>query len=248
MGWLTISGLQFGNDKDIIMFLLINMEGAAAAWALPHITLVGKRNAIIRTPLDFVQEFKKAFDNPDATTTAEWKIMKLAQSTTTAAYTADFRTLQLKINWNKNTLWAQYQRGLNWQVRTQLAMMMPQPQNLEDLMEAAVCIDNVRCKLEASRPPRDSKPSQPQKPATTPKGTSSGTQVKEGNPTYISAKEREKRCAANQCIKCGCKGHRAAVCCTGWLGPGMVKDREDKRKAKETAKIAKANNLELEKE
>ncbi|CCO33425.1 hypothetical protein BN14_07500 [Rhizoctonia solani AG-1 IB] len=34
MGWLTISGSQFANNRDIIMFLLINMEGTAAAWAL----------------------------------------------------------------------------------------------------------------------------------------------------------------------------------------------------------------------
>ena len=41
MGWLTISGSQFSSNKDIIMFLLINMEGAAAAWALPHIRTEG---------------------------------------------------------------------------------------------------------------------------------------------------------------------------------------------------------------
>ncbi|CAE6470193.1 unnamed protein product, partial [Rhizoctonia solani] len=235
-----------GVNEDIIMFLLINMEGAAAARALPHITLVGKRNAIIRTPEDFAWEFKKTFDNPDATTAAEQKITELAQ-TTTAAYMANFWTLQLEIDWNENALQAQYQQGLNWQVRTQLAMMTPQPWTLEDLMEAAICIDNVRHKLEASRPPWDSKPST-QKTTAQLKGTSSGTQVKEGNPTYVSTKEQEKRHAANQCIKCGRKGHRAAVCCTGWLGPGMVKDWEDKKKAKETTKVAKAGESESEKE
>jgi hypothetical protein len=53
MGWLTISRLQFANNRDIIMFLLINMEGAAAAWALPHIALIGEKRAVIKTPDDF---------------------------------------------------------------------------------------------------------------------------------------------------------------------------------------------------
>ncbi|CEL62351.1 Retrotransposable element Tf2 155 kDa protein type 1 OS=Schizosaccharomyces pombe (strain 972 / ATCC 24843) GN=Tf2-1 PE=4 SV=1 [Rhizoctonia solani AG-1 IB] len=93
MGWLTIIGSQFASNKDIIMFLLINMEGAAAAWALPHIALIGEKRAVIKTPDDFQQEFRKAFDNPDATAAVECKITKLVQNTTTAAYMAEFRTL-----------------------------------------------------------------------------------------------------------------------------------------------------------
>ncbi|CCO37181.1 hypothetical protein BN14_11334 [Rhizoctonia solani AG-1 IB] len=100
MGWLMISGSQFANNKDIVMFLLINMEGSAAAWALPHIALVGDKKAVIKTPNDFQREFRRAFDDPDATAAAERKITKLVQTTTAAAYTADFRTLQLEIDWN----------------------------------------------------------------------------------------------------------------------------------------------------
>ncbi|CCO34824.1 hypothetical protein BN14_08933 [Rhizoctonia solani AG-1 IB] len=77
MGWLTISGSQFANNQDIIMFLLINMEGTAAAWALPHIALIGEKKAVIKTPDDFQREFRKAFDNPNATAAAEQKITKL---------------------------------------------------------------------------------------------------------------------------------------------------------------------------
>ncbi|CCO37104.1 Retrotransposon-derived protein PEG10 AltName: Full=Embryonal carcinoma differentiation regulated protein [Rhizoctonia solani AG-1 IB] len=246
MGWLTISGSQFASNKDVIMFLLINMEGSAAAWALPHIALIGEKRAVIKTPDDFQREFRKAFDNPDATAAAERKITKLVQNTTAAAYTAEFRTLQLEIDWNKNALRAQYQRGLNWQVRTQMAMMTPQPSSLEEFMEAAVRIDNVRCELEASRLPRDNKPSNPSRSSPAPnKGTSTGSAVKPGDPHYISKEEIEKRRANNQCIKCGREGHRAAICRTGWKAPGELKPKEDK--GKETAKVAEAES-ESEKE
>ncbi|CCO35167.1 similar to pol polyprotein [Rhizoctonia solani AG-1 IB] len=202
MGWLTISGSQFANNKDVIMFLLINMEGTAAAWALPHIMLIGEKRAVIKTPDDFQQEFRKAFNDPDATAAAERKITKLVQTTTAAAYTAEFRTLQLEIDWNENALRAQYQRGLNWQVCTQMAMMTPQPLSLESFMEAAVRIDNVRRELEASRPPRENKPGNSSKPPSAPnKGTSTGSSVKPGDPHYVSKEEIEKRRANNQCIK-----------------------------------------------
>ncbi|CEL55014.1 hypothetical protein RSOLAG1IB_11826 [Rhizoctonia solani AG-1 IB] len=104
MGWLTISGSQFASNKDIIMFLLINMKGTAATWALPHIALIGEKRAVIKTPDDFQREFRKAFDNPDTTAAAEQKITKLVQTTTAAAYTTEFRTLQLEIDRNKNAL------------------------------------------------------------------------------------------------------------------------------------------------
>ncbi|CCO30489.1 Retrotransposon-derived protein PEG10 AltName: Full=Embryonal carcinoma differentiation regulated protein [Rhizoctonia solani AG-1 IB] len=237
MGWLTISGSQFSSNKDIIMFLLINMEGSAAAWALPHIALIGEKRAVIKTPDDFQREFRKAFDDPDATAAAERKITKLVQTTTAAAYTAEFRTLQLEIEWNESALRAQYQRGLNWQVRTQIAMMTPQPPSLEALMEAAVRIDNVRRELEVSRPPRENKPGNSSKTSSAPnKGTSTGTPVKPGDPHYVSKEEIDKRRANNQCIKCGREGHRAAVCRTGWKAPGELKPKEDK--GKETAKVA----------
>ncbi|CEL61246.1 hypothetical protein RSOLAG1IB_12415 [Rhizoctonia solani AG-1 IB] len=215
------------------------MEGTAAAWALPHIALIGEKRAVIKTLDDFQQEFRKAFDDLDATAAAKRKITKLIQTTTAAAYTAEFRTLQLKIDWNENALRAQYQRGLNWQVCTQMAMMMPQPSSLEAFMEAAVRIDNVRCKLEASHPPRDNKPSNPPKSSSAPnKDTSTGSPVKPGDPHYVSKEEIEKRCANNQCIKCGREGHQAAVCRTGWKAPGELKSKEEK--GKETAKVAEA--------
>ncbi|CEL56718.1 hypothetical protein RSOLAG1IB_11986 [Rhizoctonia solani AG-1 IB] len=215
------------------------MEGTAAAWALPHIALIGEKRAVIKTPDYFQQEFRKAFDDPDATAATERKITKLVQTTTATAYTAEFRTLQLEIDWNENALRAQYQQGLNWQVCTQMAMMTPQPSSLEAFMEAAVRINNVRQELEASRPPRDDKPSNPSRSSPAPnKGTSTGSAVKPGDPHYVSKEEIDKCRANNQCIKCGCKGHQAAVCCTEWKAPGKLKPKEDK--GKETAKVAEA--------
>jgi hypothetical protein len=112
-------------------------------------------------------------------------------------------------------------------------------------MESTVCIDNVCCKLEASLPPRENKPGNPSKTSSAPhKGTSTNSPVKPGDPHYVSKEEINKRCTNNQCIKCRCKGHRAAVCRTGWKAPGKLKPKEDK--GKEMAKVAKTESTKLE--
>ncbi|CCO35514.1 hypothetical protein RSOLAG1IB_11954 [Rhizoctonia solani AG-1 IB] len=106
-------------------------------------------------------------------------------------------------------------------------------------MEAAVRINNVRQELKASRLPRDNKTSNPPKSSSAPnKGTSTGSPVKPGDPHYVSKEEIDKHRANNQCIKCGRKGHWAAVCQTGWKAPGELKSKEEK--GKETAKVAEA--------
>ncbi|CCO35763.1 hypothetical protein BN14_09883 [Rhizoctonia solani AG-1 IB] len=64
-GWLRLSMSQFDTDKDVITFLLVNMEGAASAWALPHLANIGTNKATIKTVAEFDEAFKRAFFDPD---------------------------------------------------------------------------------------------------------------------------------------------------------------------------------------
>ncbi|CEL54011.1 hypothetical protein RSOLAG1IB_11543 [Rhizoctonia solani AG-1 IB] len=148
-GWLCLSATQFESDKDVVTFLLVNMEGATSSWALSHL-------ANITTVDKFDAAFKKAFFDPDKQRAAERKITTLAQTTTTAAYTTEFCTLLMSLDWNKAALRAQFYKGLHWHVKQHLAQKESQPQDLEELISAAIWIDNVQCKLEISRPPRES--------------------------------------------------------------------------------------------
>ncbi|CCO37086.1 Retrotransposon-derived protein PEG10 AltName: Full=Embryonal carcinoma differentiation-regulated protein [Rhizoctonia solani AG-1 IB] len=143
-GWLRLSMSQFNTDEDVITFLLVNMEGAASAWALPHLANIGTDKATIKTVAEFDKAFERAFFDPNEQRAAERKITSLAQTTTTAAYATEFRTLLMSLDWNDAALRAQFYKGLHWHIKQQLAQKEDQPRDLEALIAAAIRIDNVR--------------------------------------------------------------------------------------------------------
>ncbi|CCO37904.1 Retrotransposon-derived protein PEG10 AltName: Full=Embryonal carcinoma differentiation-regulated protein [Rhizoctonia solani AG-1 IB] len=235
-GWLRLSVTQFDTEEDVITFLLVNMEGTASAWALPHLANIGTNKATIRTVDDFDRAFERAFFDPDEQRAAERKITSLTQTTTTAAYATEFRTLLMSLDWNDAALRAQFYKGLHWHVKQQLAQKEDQPRDLEALIAAAIRIDNVRRELEISRPPRENRP-KPAAAATTSRTTTGTPRVDserlKSDPNYVSEAERQRRRDEKLCIKCGKAGHRFAECRTGWKGPD---------KGKETAKVAETES------
>ncbi|CEL55041.1 hypothetical protein RSOLAG1IB_01049 [Rhizoctonia solani AG-1 IB] len=141
----------------------------------------------------------------------------------------------MSLDWNDAALRAQFYKGLHWHVKQQLAQKENQPQDLEDLIAAAIRIDNVRRELEISRPPRENRP-KPAATTTTSRTANTGTpridsDRLKADPNYVSEAERQRRRDEKLCIKCGKSGHRFAECHTGWKGPD---------KGKETAKVAEA--------
>ncbi|CCO32326.1 hypothetical protein BN14_06385 [Rhizoctonia solani AG-1 IB] len=64
-GWLRLSATQFNTEEDVVTFLLVNMEGAASSWALPHLANMGSNRATITTTAQFDTTFSQAFFNPD---------------------------------------------------------------------------------------------------------------------------------------------------------------------------------------
>ncbi|CEL54635.1 Retrotransposable element Tf2 155 kDa protein type 1 OS=Schizosaccharomyces pombe (strain 972 / ATCC 24843) GN=Tf2-1 PE=4 SV=1 [Rhizoctonia solani AG-1 IB] len=197
---------------------------------------MGTDKATINSVSDFDKAFERAFFDPDEQRAAERKITTLIQTTTTAAYATEFRTLLMSLDWNDAALRAQFYKGLHWHVKQQLAQKETQPQDLEELIAAAIRIDNVRRKLEISRPPQENR-LKTAATATTSR-TNSGTPRVDSDrlksdPNYVSEAERQRRRDEKLCIKCGKAGHRFAECRTGWKGPD---------KGKEIAKIAKTES------
>ncbi|CCO33945.1 hypothetical protein RSOLAG1IB_11463 [Rhizoctonia solani AG-1 IB] len=231
-GWLRLSATQFNSEEDVVTFLLVNMEGTASSWALPHLSNMGSNRATITTASEFDTAFSRAFFDPDEQRAAEQKITNLVQTSTTAAYATEFRTLLMSLDWNNAALRTQFYKGLHWQVKQQLAQKEDQPRDLESLIAAATRIDNVRRELKISCPPRKNC-SKPTATATTSR-TNPGTPCVDSerlksNPNYVSEAERQRQRDEKLCIKCGKAGHRFAECRTGWKGPD---------KGKETAKVA----------
>ncbi|CAE6387935.1 unnamed protein product [Rhizoctonia solani] len=112
-----------------------------------------------------------------------------------------------------------------------------EPATLQELIDAAVKIDNICWENEASHWPKDNKPS---KNSTPNKGTSTGQHSStsgklQDSTNYVSPEERERCCSNNLCIKCSTAGHCFVECRTGW----KATKGKDKGKGKEMAKVAK---------
>ncbi|CCO31284.1 Retrotransposon-derived protein PEG10 AltName: Full=Embryonal carcinoma differentiation regulated protein [Rhizoctonia solani AG-1 IB] len=232
-GWLRLSATQFEREEDVITFLLVNMEGSASAWALPHLANIGTDKATIKTVDKFDHTFEWAFFNPDEQRAAKRKITSLVQTSTTAAYATEFRTLLMSLDGNDAALWAQFYKGLHWHVKQQLAQKEDQPRDLEALIAAAIHIDNVHRKLEISRPPHENRP-KPTATTSTNRSANTGTprvnsDRLKADPNYVSKAKQQRQQDEKLCIKCGKAGHRFAECRTGWKGPD---------KGKEMAKVA----------
>ncbi|CCO34167.1 hypothetical protein BN14_08260 [Rhizoctonia solani AG-1 IB] len=216
-GWLRLSATQFNSEEDVVTFLL-------QTWAA-----IGQLSP---RQLSLTQPSHELFFDPDEQRAAERKITTLVQTTTTAAYATEFRTLLMSLDWNDAALRAQFYKGLHWQVKQQLAQKETQPQDLEELIAAATRIDNVHRELDISRPPRENRPKHAAAATTLRTNTSipriDSDRLK-ADPNYVSEAERQRRRDEKLCIKCGKAGHRFAECRTGWKGPD---------KGKETAKVA----------
>ncbi|CEL52836.1 hypothetical protein RSOLAG1IB_11181 [Rhizoctonia solani AG-1 IB] len=89
-GWLQLSATQFNSKKDAVTFLLVNLEGSALSWALPHLANMGSNRATITTATQFDTAFSRAFFDPNKQQAAKRKITSLVQTTTTAAYATEF--------------------------------------------------------------------------------------------------------------------------------------------------------------
>ena len=81
------------------------------------------------------------FGDANAERRVEEKIRKLRQNKSAGQYTAEFRQLKEKINWNDAALRAQYYEGLKKNVKNELARI-EWPDDLESLVKLAVKIDD----------------------------------------------------------------------------------------------------------
>ncbi|KAF8695821.1 hypothetical protein RHS03_07886, partial [Rhizoctonia solani] len=247
LAWVCLNQRQFPLDLEVLSFLLMNMEEAAGAWAHPHLDQLGSHHTLIQTVDEFKTKFLAAFGNPDATHAAERKITSLTQTGTCAKYITKFRTLQMELDWNNAALCGQFAQGLHWEVQKQIATRERQPRTLRELQDTSLIIDNALQEERASHPQQGTKSG---KSSTTPNWGASTSQqaTKTGplssNPNYVSEEEHNRRCTEGLCVKCGKAGHKFAKCRTGW----KATPKEDKGKAKETAKVGKDSKYQSGKE
>ncbi|CCO35741.1 Retrotransposable element Tf2 155 kDa protein type 1 [Rhizoctonia solani AG-1 IB] len=195
-GWLRLSVTQFETEEDVITYLLVNMEGTASAWALPHLANIGTNKATIRTVNDFDKAFERAFFDPDEQRAAKplraqfykglhWHVkQQLAQK---EDQPQDLEALIAAAIRNDN-------------VRRELEISRPPRENRPKATTAA-----TTNRINSGTPRIDS-------------------ERLKSDPNYVSEAERQRRWDKKLCIKCGKAGHFFAECRTGWKGPDKSKE------------------------
>jgi hypothetical protein len=228
LAWIELSRAAFPDERSLILYMLHLLKDDAANWAEPHLSkILRRRTGALRTVEEFVEEFGRAFDDPDVGRAAERKIHDLTQDSlptkSTAEYTTEFRNLISDLDWDDTAYLAAYRRGLNWKVRELMSQRENQPTTLESWITIATQIDNVRRENEASRPPRTT-PNSKKVTVTSPATVTIKRDIKT-SPNYVDETERKRRREAGLCIKCGATGHAIKDCKVGWK-PAKVKEEK----------------------
>jgi hypothetical protein len=158
LAWIKLSRAVFPDERSLILYMLHLLKDDAANWAEPHLSkILRRRVGALRTIDEFVEEFGRAFDDPNAGRAAERKIHNLTQDSlptkSMAKYTTKFRNLISDLDWDDTAYLAAYRRGLNWKVRELMSQRENQPTTLESWITIATQIDNIRRENEASCPP-----------------------------------------------------------------------------------------------
>jgi len=217
-------------EKDKVLCIANLLKGKAFEWFEPYIrdylenpeadwsTQTKQYFSQTNSYEIFADELKKIFGDVDEERVAERQMQQLRQTGSAANYTAEFRRIESKLDWDENALIAQYYRGLKESLKDELARQ-ERPDQLHELIEAVVRLDNrlYERKLEKSngtkfhgehKKPKVNQQSwgDPMEIDTVNKGP---TQHRKRGRFTPEQREWFKKGA---CLKCGRKGHRAKEC------------------------------------
>ena len=219
------------NDQEKILMATLHMKGRAANWVQPYTedylrspgTNGEKQDTqqLFASWNNFKDEMGRIFGEVDAESQAEKAITCLKQTKSVSAYTAEFKQLQAKIDWDDAALRTVFERGLKESVKDGL-VHHPKPEDLQAMIELATRIDN-RLWERAQQKARTATPV-----ANTKKHRHRSRRDRDGDvimadkvsekPRHkksnhgLSAEERQRRYDKKACLRCGEVGHFRDKC------------------------------------
>lgn len=207
----------FSTDKSKILFMVGLLRGRALTWAEAEDSA---RSLSQMNYSDFIQRFKQVFDHPDYAGSAAKRLFALQQGNRSAAdYSVEFQTISADSGWNDKALREVFVRGLNEQLKDELASKDEEP-NLNALISLVIRLDNRLRERRRERTGRSKTPTsftrpvsipvEPQ-PIVSPADTEEPMQLGRAR---LSPEERLQRLRLGQCLYCGGSNHLIATCPT----------------------------------
>jgi hypothetical protein len=143
---------KFPKEQAKVLYASTYLSGTAYSWFIPllqqYSIAVASGPDSIPIPNEFLswKNYRDSliamFGDPDIGRTKTREIKALKQTSSVSVYTAEFRRLQPYIPWNDRGFFDAFYDGLRENVKDSLVHERPKPQTLNQLMAAALGIDN----------------------------------------------------------------------------------------------------------
>jgi hypothetical protein len=232
------------SDQEKILMASTYMKGKASNWMQPYvddylkdIDAHGTRDetkTIFNSWTNFKEELGRIFGEVDAKNQAEKAITCLKQTRSVSAYTAEFKQLQARIDWDDAALRTVFEAGLKENVKDGL-VHHDKPDTLHALIELATRIDNrlweraqqkgrfqptmANMKKQRNRMDRDGDT------IMTGKVQTRDRKPRGKGQDGLSPEERKKRYDNKACLRCGEVGHFRRDCPKNEVKQAVVKVR-----------------------
>ncbi|KAH7551044.1 reverse transcriptase [Bipolaris maydis] len=235
------------NDEEKILMANTHLKGKAASWMQPYVEdflkdidnkgTKDETRTLFSSWANFKEEMGRIFGEVDAESQAEKAISRLKQTKAVSAYTAEFKQLQARINWDDSALRTVYEAGLKENIKDEL-VHHDKPKDLYSLIELATRIDTrLWERKEAQKGYRPGPPFANTRRHRSNKDHDGDTYMtgkvqdksKDKNKTRgkfndgLSAEERKKRYDSKACLRCGEVGHFRRDCPKNEVKQGAVK-------------------------
>ncbi|KAH7556717.1 reverse transcriptase [Bipolaris maydis] len=235
------------NDAEKILMANSHLKGKAASWMQPYVEdfLLDINNkgtkdetrTLFSSWANFKEEMGRIFGEVDAESQAEKAISRLRQTKAVSAYTAEFKQLQARINWDDSALRTVYEAGLKENIKDEL-VHYDKPRDLYSLIELATRIDTrLWERKEAQKGYKPGPPFANTRRYRSNKDHDGDTYMtgkvqdksKDKNKTRgkfndgLSKEERQKRYDSKACLRCGEVGHFRRDCPKNEVKQGAVK-------------------------
>jgi Retrotransposon gag protein len=144
---------RFLNDAAVIDYLGTLLDGDAMSWYNRFLEHPESYLDVLVSWKTFKEIFFNSFGDTNRKITSANAIQELKQGTrTTSQYAAEFNSLASDLDWDQPALMHNFKRGLPLRIRESLAIMIKDPESLEELMQICIKVDNNLSDLARSRP------------------------------------------------------------------------------------------------
>ncbi|USP73296.1 Reverse Transcriptase [Curvularia clavata] len=235
------------SDQEKILMASTHMKGKAANWVQPYVEdylssiktkgTKEETKALFASWNNFKDEMGRVFGEVDAKNQAEKAITRLKQTTSVSAYTAEFKQLQARIDWDDAALRTVFEDGLKEIVKDGL-VHHDKPETLQALIELATRIDN-RIWERNEQKKRQFRPNMANTKKQRNNRDKDGDTIMTGKVQEktrdkkprgkgqdgLSKEERQKRYDNKACLRCGEVGHFRRDCPKNEVKQAVVKIR-----------------------